>query len=188
MKIDITLCVTPKMIDEASEYERMIFTGHLGTHFDIMDKVFPLEYVERKGIVFLISPLEFEQEIGIEHIDTSLIEEGMFVAFCSSFIETVGYGTHEYFTKHPFLAQNLIEVLIEKHISIIGIDFAGIRPGKEHRMADQYCANQNIFVVENLCNLKQILKDKSSANFQVYTFPMNFSGMTGLPCRVIAEV
>ncbi len=29
--------------------------GHIGTHFDAMDKEFPLEYTQRNGIVFDVS-------------------------------------------------------------------------------------------------------------------------------------
>ena len=50
MKIDITLKITPKMMKDAQGNEKKAFVGHLGTHFDVMNKEFPLEYTERKGI------------------------------------------------------------------------------------------------------------------------------------------
>lgn len=187
MRIDMTLQVTPQMVGNAGEFEKKVFTGHLGTHFDVMNKEFPLEYVERKGIVFQIS-MNAEREIGVNDIDLSLIEKDMFVAFCTSFIENVGYGTQEYFAKHPYLSQELIVALVKKQISIIGVDFAGIRRAKEHRIADQYCADNNVFVVENLCNLKSILKGKETALFIAHTYPMNYSDMSGLPCRVVADI
>ncbi len=187
MNIDITLRVTPKMVAESQGYEKMVFTGHLGTHFDVMNKVFPLEYTEREGIVFDVSACE-QSEIKASDIDVSLVREGMFIAFYSSFIEKVGYGNHRYFTEHPFLSMDLIECLISKDISIIGVDFAGIRRGKEHPKADQRCADNDVFVVENLYNLFSILKGKSYAHFMAKTYPMNFADMTGLPCRVIAEI
>ena len=42
-------------------------------------------------------------------------------------------------------------------ISMIGVDFAGIRRGKEHTPKDQYCADRGVFVVENLCGLSRLL-------------------------------
>ena len=51
MKIDITLKITPKMVTDAQGNEKKALVGHLGTHFDVMNKEFPLEYTERKGIV-----------------------------------------------------------------------------------------------------------------------------------------
>ena len=48
MIIDITLPITPKMVTDAQGKEKKALTGHLGTHFDVMNKVFPLEYSFRK--------------------------------------------------------------------------------------------------------------------------------------------
>lgn len=77
---------------------------------------------------------------------------------------------------------------MDRHISIIGIDFAGVRRGKEHTSKDQYCADKGVFIIENLCHLGQLLVgDEKSAEFIANTYPMNFVEMTGLPCRVIAK-
>ena len=55
MLIDITLKITPKMVTSAQGNEKKALVGHLGTHFDVMNKEFPLEYTERKGFVFDVS-------------------------------------------------------------------------------------------------------------------------------------
>lgn len=55
MLIDITLKITPKMADESNKNTAKEPVGHLGTHFDVMDKEFPLEYTKRRGIVFDVS-------------------------------------------------------------------------------------------------------------------------------------
>ena len=39
MKLDITLCITPDMLRTAQGNENRALAGHLGTHFDVMDKV-----------------------------------------------------------------------------------------------------------------------------------------------------
>ena len=82
----------------------------------------------------------------------------MFFAFYTGFIEKVGYGTKNYFSNHPHLSNQLIEELLKRNISIIGIDFSGVRRGKEHTTMDQHCANHGVFNVENLCHLKAVLK------------------------------
>jgi len=43
MLIDITLKITPKMVSDAQGNEKKALVGHLGTHFDVMNKEFPLE-------------------------------------------------------------------------------------------------------------------------------------------------
>lgn len=185
MLIDITLKVTPKMSDTALENTAKNLVGHLGTHFDVMDKEFPLEYTKRQGIVFDVSHVG-GREIGIEDIDSTQIKKDMFVAFYTGFLNDVEYGTPKYFKEHPQLSDTLIDVLLDKGVSIIGIDCAGIRSGKAHVPTDQRCADRGVFVIENLSDLNAVLA--VSARFAANTYPMRFSGITGLPCRVIAEV
>lgn len=184
MLIDLTLKITPKMVIDAQGNEKKALTGHLGTHFDVMDKEFPLEYTERKGIVFDVSSVH-DRDITIDDIDTTMIHKDMFVAFYTGFIEEIGYGCAAYFTKHPQLSNELLDLLLQKQVSMIGIDFAGVRRGKEHTPMDQYCADHDVFIIENLCNLSTLLSIQESIT--ICTYPMNYAQMSGLPCRVIAK-
>lgn len=184
MLIDITLKITPKMAKDAQGNEKKALVGHLGTHFDVMNKEFPLEYAERKGCVFDVHQVT-ERDIGIADMDLSRVESGMFVAFYTGFIEKEGYGTKAYFSEHPQLSNELIDALLDKGVSIIGVDFAGVRRGREHTPKDQYCADRGVFIVENLCNLNVLLPLKNG--FTVFTFPMSYAEMSGLPCRVLAK-
>ena len=185
MLIDITLQITPEMWDGAGKSGKKELMGHLGTHFDVMNKEFPLEYCERKGIIFDVSQVG-EREIEITDIDISKVEQDMFVIFYTGYIEKESYGSKKYFVEHPQLSEELIERLLEKQISIIGLDFGGVRRGKEHIPKDQYCADRGVFIIENLCNLKMILTQNQTC--KVHTYPLNCVGITGLPCRVIAEM
>lgn len=185
MKIDITLKITPEMLKDAEENQNKDLTGHLGTHFDVMNKEFPLEYTQRKAVVFDVSEVK-NRDIGIRDINLDKVSAGMFVAFYTGFIESEEYGTKRYFKEHPQLSDELIDRLLEKNISIIGVDFAGIRRGKEHTPKDQYCADRGVFVIENLCNLKYLVNTKNE--IIIHTYPMNCVGITGLPCRVLAEL
>ncbi len=186
MLIDLTLQVTEQMIDNAHANEIKSFSGHLGTHFDVMNKTFPLEYVRRKAVVFDVSAVN-GREIDLGDIDITKVEKGMFVSFASGYIEKEGYGGKAYFSEHPQLSHALIDQLLDLNISIIGVDFAGMRRGVEHTPKDQVCADRGVFVVENLCDLASVLAGKSSEFFTAYTFPLKFAGMSGLPCRVVAE-
>ncbi len=186
MLIDITLKVTPKMVEDANASENRSLTGHLGTHFDVMNKEFPLEYTKRKGIVFDVSQVT-DRDISSEDIDLNRVSDQMFVAFYTGFIEKVGYGGPVYFAEHPQLSNELIDDLLEKGVSIIGVDFAGVRRGKEHTPKDQYCADRGVFVIENLRNLQEVLAH-GDGSFTANTYPVSYAEMTGLPCRVIAEL
>lgn len=184
MMTDITLKITPKMARDAQGNEKKALTGHLGTHFDVMNKEFPLEYTRRKGIVFDVREAA-GRDIEMSDIDMSKVEADMFVAFYTGFIEKEGYGTKKYFTEHPQLSEALIDALTERKISIIGIDFAGVRRGREHTPTDQRCADLGVFIVENLCSLGELTGEKKG--LVISTYPMNYAEMTGLPCRVVAE-
>ncbi len=187
MLIDITLKMSPKMVADAQKREKGAFGGHIGTHVDIMDKEFPLEYVERQGIVFDGSGC-LERDISVKDIDLRLVQQDMFVAFFTGFIEKAGYGSTKYISEHPQLSNELIDALLSRRISMIGVDFAGIRRGSEHGLKDQYCADNGVFIIENLCNLNKILLGQPDRLFQANTYPVNFEGVTGLPCRVLAKV
>ncbi|WP_370659625.1 hypothetical protein [Clostridium tyrobutyricum] len=49
MLIDLSLKLTMASNRGYLYNEEMAFLGHLGTHFDVMNKEFPLEFTNRKG-------------------------------------------------------------------------------------------------------------------------------------------
>lgn len=185
MLIDITLKITPKMARDAQDDPNPQLVGHLGTHFDVMEQEFPLEYTEREGIVFDVSGVT-DRDIERTDIDIDRVEKGMFVAFYTGYVERVGYEGPNYFKQHPQLSHDLINALVDRGVCIIALDFAGVRRGKEHTPADRACAERGTFVVENLCNLKAVLD--AGGRFIACTYPMNCVGISGLPCRVVAKI
>lgn len=187
MFIDLSFEVTKFTRNEALENEKMVSFGHLGTHFDVMDKEFPLSYIRREAVVFDVSRVS-DRDIEAEDFNFAMVKKEMFVAFYTDYIERVEYGSKKYFSEHPQLSNKLIEHLLEKEISIIGIDFAGVRRGKEHTPKDKYCADRGVFIVENLCNLKKLLERDTEGHFTAHTYPVKFTEMTGLPCRVVGEI
>lgn len=187
MFIDLTLLIDFQSKEMAEKNEKIVSYGHLGTHFDIMDKTFPLALLERDAIVFDISKIQ-GRDIEMTDLDLNLVRKGMFIAFYSGFIDQEEYGTKAYFQNHPELSPTLINALLEKEIAIIGIDFAGVRRGKEHTPMDQHCADHDVFIIENLCNLDKVLAHNSTPFFTANTYPLNYQGLTGIPCRVVAKV
>lgn len=185
MLIDITLKITPKMVSEAQDNQDKSLVGHLGTHFDVMNQTFPLAYTRRQGIVFDVSAIR-GRDIDCEDVNLGKVRKDMFVAFHTGYVEEVGYGNRTYFGEHPQLSDALIDALLERGASIIAVDCAGVRRGREHTPKDQYCAERGTFVIENLCNLKVLAAQ--GGQFIAHTYPMSYEGVTGLPCRVVAEI
>jgi kynurenine formamidase len=193
MKIDLSVAITEEILNTlfnlnaTGQIPPVAKFGHIGTHFDVMDKEFQLENTERKGTLFDVSHVK-GRDIEITDIDTAKIAENDFVIFHTGCLKERKYGSPGYFTSHPELANALITYLVNKKVSMIGIDAAGIRNSAEHPKADQYCADNGIFVIENLDNLDLLLKETRTHEFIVHTYPVKYQGLTGLPCRVVAEI
>jgi kynurenine formamidase len=186
-RIDLSIEIDESRWSEALGKRKMSAFGHVGTHLDVMNKEFPLENSVLKGSIINVSSVR-GKDIEIVDADLSHIVEGDFVLFYSGFLKETGYGTELYSKNHPQLSQDLVRSLVENRVRMIGIDAAGIRRGTEHAPADQYCADNGVFVVENLANLDVLCSLAGKRRFTVYTFPLLLKGATGLPCRVVAEV
>jgi len=192
MKIDLSVVITEEILKSIlklgsdKQIPPVAQFGHIGTHFDIMDKTFSLDNTERTGKLFDVSHVK-NRAVAVGDIDAASIQELDFVMFYTGFLKERGYGKPDYFANHPELSDELIACLVGKKVSLIGIDAPGIRQPAEHPKADQYCADNGIFVIENLANLDAVAREAGSAAFLVHTYPVNYKGLSGLPCRVIAE-
>lgn len=192
MKIDLSVSITQEILStilsltENGQLPSVDKFGHIGTHFDVMDKEFQLENTERTGKIFDVSHIQ-GRAVEVSDIDTSKIAENDFIIFYTGCLKKSKYGTLAYFTNHPELSNTLITYLVNKKVSLLGIDAPGIRKAAEHPEADMYCANNGIFVIENLNNLDVLLAEVNTRDFVVHTYPVNYAELTGLPCRVVAE-
>ncbi len=181
---DISIRITTQMIREALSNQEMYATGHLGTHYDDVGMAFPLSYMRLDGVIFDVSAIR-ARDILLSDVDVSLLRENTAVLFYTGFVEETGYGSASYFRDHPQLSYPLIDAIAERKAALIGIDAAGIRRGSEHDKADLRLAQSGIFVIENLTGLGDV--SRCSGKLTVNTYPMNYEGLTGFPCRVTAE-
>jgi len=159
--------------------------GHLGTHIDIMDKYsqIPIEHFFCTAALIDISRFR-DRLIETEDLIHFEINEDDFIIFRSNWIKDFGYGNKEYHSNHPHFSDEAIDYLISKQIRFIGLDFPGAQRKEKHKVIDQKCAENHIFIIENLNNLNLITKNK----FEAFCFPMPFSGISGIPIRVIAKM
>ncbi len=190
MKLDLSVKVEKTMVEALTSQtikQDIDKTGHVGTHFDVMNKAFPIKNIITQGRIFDISHIK-EDEVETEDLDLSLVHPGDFVMFHSGILKKHGYGSKEYFANFLELSDELIDSLIDKKVSFIGVDMGGVKRPKNHLRIDQYCADKGVFIIENLDNLDILLKEAKANPFTVYTFPLNLHGFTGLPCRIVVEV
>lgn len=119
----------------------------------------------------LIKP-EAEYQKLIEKNDIVIIYTGM----------AKEYGNKKYYNQHPIISEEMAELLIEKEIKLLGFDMPSPdrRPFKIH----QKLFENDIFILENLCNLEKLLGLKS---FKLLVFPLKIRAEAA-PCRVAAEI
>ncbi|MBO4400313.1 MAG: cyclase family protein [Selenomonadaceae bacterium] len=186
MKIDLTYVLTNGKIAKmrGGNYKGLVSLGHMGTHFDVMDKIFSLDYSELRGVAFDVSHIS-DRDVEISDIDAEKVRADDFVLFYTGTIERYEYASDDYSKNFPQISWGLIKNLVERKVKIIGVDTRGLRKGGEHPKADQFCADNNVFVVENLVNLGKIC---GAENLTIHTYPMNIRGFTGIPTRVVAEI
>lgn len=192
MKIDLSFRIKKEMLDEIlstvkATNEAAERSGHVGTHLDVMNGEFSIDNIITNGKIFDISHIK-TGEVKLEDLDLSGIKENDFVLFHSGILKQYGYGTEEYFSAYIELSDELVDYLIDKKVSFIGVDMAGAKKPKDHHSIDLHCAEKGIFIIENLVNLDLLLKETPKKSFTVYTFPTNMSGFSGLACRVIADI
>jgi kynurenine formamidase len=198
MYIDLTVEVSPNKINFGSMLSKAAFnvvlklkkdlTWHLGTHLDGMNRDFPIEYVERKAVVFDVRNVK-DRDISKQDIDLERVIKDTCIVFYSGKIDANPYGSKGYFSKdQPQVSHELIDYLLEKEVSLIALDFAGIRRGNEHVPTDQKCADKGTFIIENVCNIGKVYENTQANEFTIFTFPAKYTGTTGLPCRVVAKI
>ena len=192
MKIDLSYKVDKKLLEAlglatkeiASDIDK---TGHVGTHFDVMGREYSVDNIITQGRIYDISHIK-ASEVRTEDLDLTSVKEKDFVIFHTGILKRFGYGTKEYFSNYTELSDELIDYLLSKKISYIGVDMGGVKGPKDHPRIDQYCADRGVFIIENLNNLELLLEKADNKPFKVYNFPVNFDGFSGRPCRVVAEV
>ena len=78
MYYDVTLPLTRDMMAEAGKEQEIVLKGHMGTHFDVMNKEFPLSYcvLPRRSVRCHIGPGgPGDHSRGYRHLSS---EKGMF--------------------------------------------------------------------------------------------------------------
>jgi kynurenine formamidase len=190
MLMDLTLTLPADfdftvLADDQELIKKLLDDGHIGTHFDVVDKTFPIESFRTNGKIFDISHIR-DREVEIADLAGQSIDEGDTIIFYTGYMKQFGYS-REYADYSAELSDETVEYLLGRKIRIIAVDAAGGQKPKKHKSFDQHCADHDVFVVENLDKLEALL-ERSPKPFLIYTAPLNRQDMSGLPCRVFAEI
>lgn len=151
-----------------------------------MDKEFPLDSFRTTGKVVDVSYIR-DREIQIEDIGGVELHLGDTIIFYTGWVDALGYDTNsDYIHKSAELSDSLVEHIVKKGVKLIGVDAAGAQKPSKHAQVDRYCADRGVFIIENLNNVKKLVE--LDRPFTIYTAPVHRTDLSGLPCRVLAEV
>ncbi|WP_290767371.1 cyclase family protein [Halanaerobium sp.] len=159
---------------------------HAGTHLDLPSHMLEdqqrisdisLNYLSGQAKLFNAVG---EKVITLKNESRELIEKDDMVIINTGF--AAKYGKKEYYREHPVLSEELVEFFIQKEIKLLGFDMPS--PDRSPFKIHHKLFNNNIFILENLCNLDKLSEVKT---FKLIIFPLKVRAEAA-PCRVAAEI
>lgn len=176
---------------EDKNYERDHYTSyilksgmHSGTHIDA-----PYHITEDKTYISEFSLNNFygkaafidargEKIISVKKDYNKLLQGKDIVIIYTGFESK--YGSSEYYNNHPIISKELAELFILNNINIVGIDMPS--PDREPYEVHKLLLNNNIFILENLCNINKLVNIE---DFVIMAFPLKIKAEGSL-VRAIA--
>jgi arylformamidase len=171
------------------------FPSHLGTHIDAplhhirggktIDQIEPERFVG--DAVIVAAPKSGPQPIEVEDVERApeRPRPGDMVFFSTGCADH--YGTELYF-KHPYVSEALARWLVERQVSIVGVDFLSadmpyaMRPPGYTAPAHKILLGNEVLIIENLANLKGL----AGRRVRVFALPINVKGGDAGLARVVA--
>jgi kynurenine formamidase len=201
MLIDVSMPITPGLVFQAGsppveivrrkfrnesegEFEAFVLTmpAHTATHIDLVlseRRVSP-ERMIGEGKLIDVTGVSGGQ-IQLSDIENkATIHSGDFAFFRTDWSQYA--GTDRYY-KHPELSFEVVQWLASMGVNAVGIDALGLGQDRRHGEFDRFLARSDVFVIENLANLRQVPKNK----FRVYCFPLSIEGIDAIPARVLVD-
>lgn len=178
-------------LEQVNKYEEdgyngySLFTGmHAGTHIDApkhilqTDKYISDYPIERFVGNAILLDVRGESIIEVKDEYYRSIKENDIVLLFTGHDKI--YGTENYYTDHPVVSEELADLLVKKKIKILGIDAPS--PDKNPYNVHKKLLENDIFVLENLTNLKELLYNEG---IQIFAQPLKIQGEGSL-VRAIA--
>ncbi|MBI4360516.1 cyclase family protein [Candidatus Micrarchaeota archaeon] len=110
--------------------------------------------------------------------DVSAVRKGDFVFFYTR--QTDKAGTPAFFENPPFISEKTAEALVEKGVSIVGLD--SFSPDGPPFAIHDILLGNGVRILENLVNLKSVVGKR----FECVVLPLKIKDADGAPCRVVA--
>ncbi|MDD3394499.1 MAG: cyclase family protein [Anaerotignum sp.] len=180
---------------EDSGFKETLLTmySHTGTHMDAPNHIYPegtsLDQKEVSGFVGKGCVIDAREVKAGGIIDISYIERNKarveradFIVFQTGWQKF--WGQAEYFGQYPVISIEVATYLVKNNKKGIGLDNIGLDPIADAELTLHHIilANENMVIIENLCNLDLI----GEADFLIAALPLKFENSDGAPVRTIA--
>lgn len=190
--VELSLALTHK--ENHCQVMRLTCSSHTGTHMDApchffaegksLDQ-FPVNRFMGTGIVIEAQAAGANAGLGKECFTPyeRYLDKGTFVVIRTGWDR---YFNQEEYLCHPYIEKSGAEYLVEKQVSLVGIDALSVDStvdATEH--AHRTLLGSDILLVENLTNLSALQTDKP----YFFSFlPLKLSDADGAPLRAVARV
>lgn len=167
--------------------------SHTGTHMDAPHHIFPhgvsldkKEVADFVGSACVIDVRDVQAGgiIDISYIERNKerVERAEFILFQTGWEKY--WGQEAYFGEYPVISQEVAKYLVEHQKKGIGLDNIGLDPIADSELTLHHIvlANENMVIIENLCNLDLI----GEVDFLIAALPLKFKNSDGAPVRAIA--
>lgn len=203
---DITLTITPGMVvwpgDDAVQLYRqqkiedgananVSFVGmsvHTGTHIDapyhFLIEGMTIEQIPVELFVGKAQVIQIPENVKV--IDARVLEDIQFnpgitkILFKTSNSELWKKPNQEFQTSFIGIAADAAQVLVNKGINVVGIDYLSIAPYKNSRPTHEILLKAKMLIIEGVN-----LSDVEPGIYTLYCLPLKLKGSDGAPARVI---
>ena len=94
------------------------------------------------------------------------------------------WGTEQYYS-YPFISKDLIRLLIDSEVKLVGVDTINIDNSNDNfRPAHTGFLKNEILIVENLTNLEKLI----GKDFRFFAVPIKGKKVAAMPVRAFAEI
>jgi kynurenine formamidase len=182
----------PKFDGEcAFEITEMQFQTSVGTYLDSPYHRFPdgraigdLDVGELvlPGVVVDARGLDPYEELGVDALPDDRDLDGHAVLFDFGWDEH--WGTDAY-RSYPYISEPLIDALLDENVALVGVDTINVDDDRDRsRPAHTRLLGEEVFVVENLCNLGRL----HGESFRFFAVPVKAAETAAMPIRAFAEL
>jgi arylformamidase len=184
-----------KLDIQGYDSEVMFMSTHTGTHVDAPSHFKPdLANIDMISVdrlvcnaVLIRTKKHAGQLIETQDLSNQNIMQGDAVVIATGWEKHA--ANRNYMTENPGLSKQAARYLAKKKANAVAIDCPSIDAGTDSRFTvHNLLLQNNIIIVENLCNLDRIANRSKSNKFTLIISPLKLGGATGSPARVLALV